>query len=68
MNPIGILDPEGKELNPLTNESYGEDYKIFAENWSNLPMYLNKTEETINAIYNNNVILITSGTVVVKQF
>jgi len=29
--------------------------------WSNLPMY-SKTEETLNTIYDNQVILIVSGT------
>ena len=71
-NPIGILDPEGKQLNPLTKLPYQNlytnankfpnTYTGYAEIWANLPMYVQKTEETINAIYNNNVVLIISGT------
>jgi HrpA-like RNA helicase len=73
--PIGILDPEGVSNNPLTNEPYqnlyydstknfskkNTTYQKLAERWSNYPMYA-KREEAINLIYDNNVILVVSGT------
>lgn len=66
LKPIGILDPEGKNYNPLTNQPYQNLYpKTYvqqAENfWSKLPMY-NIREEAIKAIYNHQVILVISGT------
>jgi len=74
-NNIGVLDPDGNENNPLTDEPYKNlyydpnkelsktnfTYKSLAKMWSNLPMY-SKTEETLNTIYDNQVILIVSGT------
>ena len=73
--PIGILDPLGLKNNPLTKESYknlyydetknigkgNEPYSDYAKRWSNFPMY-GKREESIKAIYNNQVILVISGT------
>lgn len=73
--PIGILDPEGLHNNPFTNEPYQNlyddptkeptdkigTYKHFGDFWSKLPMY-EKREEAINLIYDNNVVLIVSGT------
>lgn len=73
--PIGILDPEGLQNNPFTNEPYQNlyddptkeptdkigTYKHFGNFWSKLPMY-EKREEAINLIYDNNVVLIVSGT------
>jgi HrpA-like RNA helicase len=73
--PIGILDPEGLQNNPFTNEPYQNlyddptkeptktngTYKQFGDFWSKLPMY-DKREEAINLIYDNNVVLIVSGT------
>jgi pre-mRNA-splicing factor ATP-dependent RNA helicase DHX15/PRP43 len=73
--PIGILDPEGVSNNPFTNEPYqnlyydstknfskkNTTYQKLAERWSNYPMYA-KREEAINLIYDNNVILVVSGT------
>lgn len=73
--PIGILDPEGLQNNPFTNEPYQNlyddptkeptdkigTYKHFGSLWSKFPMY-EKREEAINLIYDNNVLLIVSGT------
>ena len=66
---IGILDPEGLQNNPLTGEPYkniylektGQKYSEFAEGWSTYPMYSQK-DEVIDAVYNNQCILITAGT------
>ena len=66
----GILDPEGKELNPLNGEKYTENYKKYsmtsdnpfgAPPWTKFPVY-NKRKEIIKIIENNNVILVVSGT------
>ena len=73
--PIGILDPLGLKDNPFTKAPYGNVYynpekNISIENpkydflgsiWSKFPMY-EKREESIKAIYNNQVILVISGT------
>ena len=75
LQPIGILDPLGLKNNPLTNEPYqniyyNPDKELSIENptyeflgsiWSKFPMY-SKREESIKAIYNNQVILVISGT------
>lgn len=72
---IGILDPDGVSNNPFTNEPYQNLYYDPSKNvsnknttyqqlgsvWSKYPMY-DKREEAINLIYDNNVVLIVSGT------
>lgn len=58
---IGILDPDGINLNPLTGEPYSDTYKELAKIWRKFPAY-KKANEIINAIKTNQVILITSGT------
>ena len=68
--PIGILDPEGKELNPLTGEPYSDFYKKLAysednsgkkNGWSQYPTYT-KRDDIINTLYNNQCLLLTAGT------
>ena len=67
--PIGILDPEGKNDNPLTGEPYqnlylesdGKTYADFAKMWTQLPIY-QRIKELIQTIYDNQVVLIISGT------
>ena len=73
--PIGILDPLGLQNNPLTKEPYKNiyydesknidkengPYSAYAKRWSNYPMY-GKREESIKAIYYNQVLLVISGT------
>ena len=61
MNNIGILDPAGININPLNNKPYSEEYKELAKKWSKFPAY-QKAHEIIQAIKDNQVILITSGT------
>jgi pre-mRNA-splicing factor ATP-dependent RNA helicase DHX15/PRP43 len=58
---IGILDPLGLELNPLTGKEYSDTYKELGKIWSKFPAY-EKSEDIIKGIIDNNVILITSGT------
>ena len=80
---IGILDPEGKNPNPLTNQPYNNLYLVdpdapmkknnatyqwYSSNtdgspkgWINLPMYKIK-DESIKILYENNVVLVISGT------
>jgi len=60
-NKIGILDPEGKKLNPFTGEKYSDNYKKLAKMWSNLPAYKN-AKEIIDDIEKHQVILLISGT------
>ena len=61
MNNIGILDPDGKNLNPLNNNKYSKEYKNLAKKWKTFPAYEN-AKNLIKNIKDNNVILITSGT------
>lgn len=58
---IGILDPDGINLNPLNGEQYSDKYKELAKVWSKFPAY-KKAREIIDEIKSNQVILITSGT------
>ena len=66
-NKIGILDPEGNNLNPLNNKPYSAAYRNYSlptsksKGWSTLPMYL-KHREILKDIYENQVLLITAGT------
>jgi len=58
---IGILDPDGLNLNPLNGLPYSDQYKKLSSVWSTYPAY-NNVEKTIKSIQDNNVILIISGT------
>ena len=66
---IGILDPEGKDVNPFTGQPYENLYKNSigtyaeaAENiWTKLPVYKVR-KEVIQDLHNNQVLLVTSGT------
>jgi len=59
-----ILDKNGKELNFLTQKPYSDNYKKFAEKWSQLPMY--KDEKNIKnflkLLDEKQVILLSAGT------
>jgi len=61
MENVGILDPEGKNKNPLTNEDYSDQYRELAQKWRTFPAY-EKARDIIDAVKNNQVILITAGT------
>lgn len=61
IHPIGILDPNGINVNPLTNKPYSDNYKELAKKWSKFPAYEN-AQDTINKIRNNQVILVISST------
>lgn len=61
MEKIGILDPNGINNNPLTNEPYSDKYRELAKFWSNFPAYQNP-QEIIDTISKNQVILVISGT------
>ena len=58
---IGILDPDGLELNPLTGEIYSQQYLDYAKLWEPMPIY-KKAAEAITMVYENNVVLVVSGT------
>lgn len=58
---IGILDPDGKYNNPLTDKPYSETYKNLASVWKKLPAYEN-AKQIIKDIKKYNVILVISGT------
>jgi pre-mRNA-splicing factor ATP-dependent RNA helicase DHX15/PRP43 len=60
-NNIGILDPTGINLNPLTNDEYSQEYKDLALSWSSLPAYKH-IHNIINKVENNQVILVVSTT------
>lgn len=72
INKIGILDPDGKYLNPLTMESYknvykddpdrGNTYAGYAKAWSELPAYTYGAQKIIDVIKNNQVSMIVAGT------
>lgn len=66
---IGILDPEGKNINPLTGESYqnlyeesaGLKYSDYGKIYSSLPTYESRNE-IIQKMEDNQALLITAGT------
>ena len=58
---IGILDPQGSNPNPLTNEPYSESYKELAKLWSQFPAY-ETASDIIKTIEESQVILVISGT------
>jgi HrpA-like RNA helicase len=58
---IGILDPEGKNINPLTNKEYSDEYKKLSKIWSKFPAY-EKRDEIIKNIEKSQVNIIVSGT------
>lgn len=58
---IGILDPEGINLNPLNGKPYSDKYKKLAEKWKTFPVY-QKAREIIDDINNNQVLLLVSFT------
>jgi HrpA-like RNA helicase len=63
MNNIGILDPNGLNINPINSKPYSESYidtKIKTK-WDKLPAY-EKALDIIMDISQNQVILIISGT------
>ncbi len=61
MNNIGVLDPDGKNNNPLTGKPYSDKYKELSKFWSKLPVY-EKVHDIISDIQNNNVVLVLSST------
>ncbi len=61
MKDIGILDPKGKNKNPLTGEEYSEKYKELANLWSKYPAY-EDPNKVIETIKKHQVILVISGT------
>ena len=58
---IGILDPEGKHINPLNDKPYSDNYKKLAKIWSSFPAY-EKAETLLDAINTYQLIFIISGT------
>jgi HrpA-like RNA helicase len=63
MNNIGILDPNGVNINPINSKPYSQSYKDIRERtkWDKLPAYENRIE-IINDCSSNQVILVISGT------
>ncbi len=57
----GILDPEGKNINPLNNQPYSDNYKELAQIWSKFPAYDN-AKGIIDDIKKHSVILVESST------
>ena len=58
---IGILDPLGKNKNPLTGEKYSSDYRKWGKIWSTFPAY-EKAKSIIKTIKDNQVVLVVSST------
>jgi HrpA-like RNA helicase len=57
----GILDPLGKNKNPLTNLDYSNNFKELAKKWSKLPAYKN-AKKIIQSLEKHQVFLVISGT------
>jgi pre-mRNA-splicing factor ATP-dependent RNA helicase DHX15/PRP43 len=61
MNNIGILDPDGKNFNPLNNKQYSENYTILSQYWKKLPAY-ESAVDIIKNINDNQLLIVISGT------
>lgn len=61
MDSVGIFDPDGLHNNPLTGESYSDNYKKLASMWRNFPAYA-EAKNIVKAVKENQVLLIISGT------
>ena len=61
MNKIGILDPDGINLNPLNGQPFSDKYKEIANKWRNYPAY-EKADEIIKKIKKHQIILVISET------
>uniref|UniRef100_A0A6G6ACZ4 RNA helicase n=1 Tax=Borely moumouvirus TaxID=2712067 RepID=A0A6G6ACZ4_9VIRU len=58
---IGVLDPTGTQTNPLTGESYSDNYKNLASVWSTYPVYF-QSKNILRALDENQVIFLSVGT------
>ncbi|XWV25966.1 HrpA-like helicase [Tupanvirus soda lake] len=58
---IGILDPDGKNNNPLTNEPYSDDYRNLGKVWSTYPAY-EKYKEILETLNDYQLTFIISST------
>ena len=58
---IGILDPQGLQLNPLTETPYSDTYRDLAKTWSTYPTYL-KAKEILESIQANQLTICKAGT------
>lgn len=58
---IGILDPEGKNKNPLTNKKYSKEYSKHSKVWTELPAY-KSARSIISDIKKYQVLLVVAGT------
>ncbi|AYV85454.1 MAG: HrpA-like helicase [Satyrvirus sp.] len=61
MDKIGILDPEGKNPNPLTGEPYSQEYKDLAKTWSKFSAY-EKANEILDDIKKYQLLFVISST------
>lgn len=58
---IGILDPSGENLNPITLLPYTDEYKRLAKFWSDFPAY-KEAKNIIKDISDNQLLFVISGT------
>lgn len=58
---IGILDPQGLQLNPLNDTPYSDTYRELAKTWSTYPTHL-KAKEILDSIQNNQLTICKAGT------
>ena len=56
-NKIGVLDPAGINVNPLTNEPYSDAYKELGKLWASYPTF-SKAKEVLKSITDNQVTFI----------
>jgi len=66
LEKVGVLDPYGKNLNPLNGKEYSVEYKMGPtkeRHWSKLPFNDPKAQKkTFEAIQKHQIILVKSGT------
>ena len=58
---LGILDPQGLQLNPLTDTPYSDIYRDLAKTWSTYPTYL-KAKEILESFHSSQLTICKAGT------
>ena len=58
---IGILDPAGKNINPLNDKPYSDEYRKLGSIWSGYPSY-EKAPEVLESLATNQLTFVIAGT------
>lgn len=48
---IGVLDPNGENINPMNNQPFSQQYKDLAKIWSSYPSYAKADDVGVAKLY-----------------